>query len=306
MQLSYRLLILCAGLVHTAVPLVWCYLQPNALMPTSLWWALSAISGVAIAFTALAPQRYWPVWLCIGLQKLVCLGWCAAQGLNISTAFGTYELLWLGLLGLMIRRQYMQFVAPITNIYAPDWRVLANTTVPYMRGYTLGQKQQKTPQLVVLLRHSGCTFCRQTIDELSAVVAHRYIPPECITVVTQSDEAAIARWQQQYPLLEQIDWVSDPQRQFYAAFMLKRGRWAQLFGAKVWWRGFKALRYGVGALEGDGFQMPGVVLLHQYGLIAQQPFVSAADRVDWPGWQQSIAPILQPHAIPQDKRAYSY
>ena len=35
------------------------------------------------------------------------------------------------------------------------------------KGNTLGQMSEKNPILLVFLRHFGCTFCREAIDELS-------------------------------------------------------------------------------------------------------------------------------------------
>ncbi len=66
-----------------------------------------------------------------------------------------------------------------------------------------------------------------------------------------------------------VEHISDPEKRFYHAFGLGRGTPAQLFGLMNWIRGFQA-----GVIEGhgfayqsedfgDGFQMPGVFVLHK-------------------------------------------
>jgi hypothetical protein len=78
--------------------------------------------------------------------------------------------------------------------------------------------------------------------------------------------------------------VSDPQRSLYRAFGLRRGSLTEVFGPKVWWRGFEAGilgRHRVGRLEGDGFQMPGVFLIYHGEVIRSYRHQSAADRPDY-------------------------
>jgi hypothetical protein len=65
---------------------------------------------------------------------------------------------------------------------------------------------------------------------------------------------------------------------------LPRGRFAQLLGPSIWWRGFftAIIRgHGVGRLVGDGFQMPGVFLLENSRIIAEYRHQTAADRPDY-------------------------
>jgi len=78
--------------------------------------------------------------------------------------------------------------------------------------------------------------------------------------------------------------VSDPGCAIYRAFGLSRGSLGDVFGPKVWWRGFQAgvlHRHGLGALQGDGFQMPGVFLLFHGEVVRSYRHQSAADRPDY-------------------------
>jgi hypothetical protein len=84
--------------------------------------------------------------------------------------------------------------------------------------------------------------------------------------------------------LANVDRVSDSNLSVYKAFGLSRGRLMELFGPKVWWRGFQAGvlgRHGLGTLDGDGFQMPGVFVVFHGEVIRSYIHQSAADRPDY-------------------------
>jgi hypothetical protein len=83
--------------------------------------------------------------------------------------------------------------------------------------------------------------------------------------------------------LSDVSRIHDPQQKLYAAFDLKRASLGQVFGLKVWQRGFEAFAngHGVGALAGDGLQMPGVFLLHHGRIVREFRHESAADRPDY-------------------------
>ena len=75
----------------------------------------------------------------------------------------------------------------------------------------------------------------------------------------------------------------DPEAHLYRAFGLGRGKMGQILGWEVLRRGFQALRggHGQGRLTGDGFQMPGVFLLHQGQILQDFRHATIADRPDY-------------------------
>jgi len=78
--------------------------------------------------------------------------------------------------------------------------------------------------------------------------------------------------------------ISDPERQLYQAFSLQRGRLSQLFGLKFWKREIRdkiVLTHGVGKVIGDGFQLPGVFLIHRSEVLKSFRHDSVADEVDY-------------------------
>jgi hypothetical protein len=78
--------------------------------------------------------------------------------------------------------------------------------------------------------------------------------------------------------------VSDPQQKLYKTFSLSRGKLSQLFGLRVWKRGFRdriMLTYGVGRVIGDSFQLPGVFLVHHSEILKAFRHETVADEVDY-------------------------
>lgn len=165
----------------------------------------------------------------------------------------------------------------------PDLRA-ALTAARCRSGPTLMERTRQGPVLLVLLRHLGCTFCKEALADIAAkrgaierrgatiVLAHM-TPPERF-------EASLAGYG-----LAGIDHVSDPERHLYAALQLPRGTLGQLFGLKCLYRGMLATLRGhiVGPLAGDGFQMPGAFLLLDGRIIHAYRHATAADRPDYEG-----------------------
>ncbi len=120
-------------------------------------------------------------------------------------------------------------------------------------------------KLIVLVRHSGCTFCRETLAALAKVQDRIFDAGFAIYVIHMGDEQSAEKMAESYNL-SRVKWVSDPEKSYYRHFGFARGGLVQLFGPRVWLRGFVAgvlNGHGVGALEGDGFQLGGVVLVRE-------------------------------------------
>jgi hypothetical protein len=135
----------------------------------------------------------------------------------------------------------------------------------------------------VFLRHAGCTFCREALGNLAEVKdGIRQTGAELILVQmgTVRDGLDLAR---RFGL-DEAQVVSDPGRQLYQAFQLKRGSWMQLLGPKVLIDGLRAAlreQYGIGLPQGDVRQMPGAFLV-RYGQITQEfRHAAASDRPDY-------------------------
>lgn len=154
-------------------------------------------------------------------------------------------------------------------------------------GKSLAELAELQPVLLVFLRHFGCSFCRESIDDIAQRrKKFEALGAEVVLVHMAPNPAIAERFFKKYKLFP-VNHVSDPEKRFYKAFGLGRGTPAQLFGLMNWIRGFQA---GVveghgfayqGEEIGDGFQMPGVFVVHK-GLIKNSFIHRAAwDRPDY-------------------------
>ena len=146
-------------------------------------------------------------------------------------------------------------VTPPSHSIDPMGRVMSQM------GATISELSRRKPLLVVFLRHSGCTFCREALSDIAAQRRR------------SNSEERRSRW---------CTWATKSQRNCWrrtacpictasgirCALSTKRSvcRWGgfrQLFGLKVWWRGFQAFLagHGIGGLNGNGFRMPGTFLI---------------------------------------------
>ncbi len=148
-------------------------------------------------------------------------------------------------------------------------------------GQSLRALSDERPLLLLLTRHAGCTFCKETIADLPQQRATIEANGLGIAVVMMSPAAELAGIAERYGLSD-TSWISDPERLSYRALEVKRGSFAQLFGPSVWLRGISATLRGhrVGRLAGDGFQLPGSFVLHNGRVLLAKRHKTAAERVD--------------------------
>lgn len=133
-------------------------------------------------------------------------------------------------------------------------------------GKTLDDLADEKPQMVIFLRHAGCTFCRQTLADIYEV--RRQIEATGCGIVfvhlgREDDRRSIEVFRKYR--VDDLPRISDPTSRMYRQFGLDLGGFAQLFGLRVWLRGLRfglVNGHGIGAIRGNSFQMPGVYLYH--------------------------------------------
>ena len=163
-------------------------------------------------------------------------------------------------------------------------------------GPSLRSMSERGPVLVVFLRHLGCTFCREALADLARERARIEADGTRICLVSMSPSDKASAFFARYGLAD-VAHVSDPQKRLYAAFELRRGTLGELFGPRVWVRGFVAGvlgRHLVGPLQGDGFQMPGAFVLHRGRIVRAFRHHDAADRPDYCEMLASIQVVDAP------------
>lgn len=258
--------------------------------PEMLWQALGFAAGVMGAgylLAASAPLRHWPVVL-MGLAAKLgaasALGMLLYHGEAASMAvwlIAVTGLIWCVPLALILRAAY-EMTLQQRRVLSPEIVRMALRRRTN-QGVTLDEMSALSPVLIVFLRHAGCTFCREALADLAGRRREIEAQGARLTLVHMGTEEQGARFFSKYGLAD-VPRVSDPERSLYRAFGLPRGSFGDLFGPKVWWRGFQAAilgRHGVGLLAGDGFQMPGVFLVFHGEVLRSYRHQSAADRPNY-------------------------
>jgi hypothetical protein len=273
--------------------------QPNYPF---LWQCIGMIVGVygiGYWFAASAPYTHWPIILVGFLGKIFGpIGFLQAHFIEnlVPLRFGvtllTNDLAWWVPFGLILAGAWKHHealraarlsaaAAPIRD-ERPEIRT-ALTRALTSTGLTLAAASESRPLLVVFLRHAGCTFCREALADLEKAKPRLDRAGVGLVLVHMGPDGPAAALFARSGLLDALR-VSDPARDLYRAMELSRGTLSQLFGPRVWVRGFKAGlidRHGVGMLVGDGLQMPGAFLIHRSAVLRAYRHEDAADRPDY-------------------------
>ncbi len=157
------------------------------------------------------------------------------------------------------------------------------TMMTTQKGHNLLELSKKKPIMLIFLRHFGCQFCRQAMDELSQTrKGLAEAGTELIFVHMAENEVAETYFKKFN--LSGVAHVSDPDCRYYSAFGLVKGSFTQLFGLQTWIRGFSnKAKYGneMGKHLGDSFQMPGAFMIHQGEIKDQHIHKMASDIPDY-------------------------
>lgn len=151
-------------------------------------------------------------------------------------------------------------------------------------GHNLLGLSYQSPLMLVFLRHFGCTFCREAMRELGQLRPQIEAHQDTRMVLVHMSPADYAEKMMKQFGLEGVEHISDPSCELYREFGLQKGNFKQLFGMKMWIRGFQAgVLEGlwVGRERGDGFQMPGYFMLSNGKIVSQYIPKDAADHPDF-------------------------
>lgn len=261
--------------------------QPNY---PELWQCIGMIVGVyglGYWIASSDPLRHWPIVLVgllgkvlgpLGMVKALVDGrfpWSFAW-INV-----TNDLIWW-VPFTMILVHASKENSQKRRVSSPDiqgWAMRAQSQF----GISILEHSKIRPVLLVFLRHVGCTFCREALSDLRERRAEIEATGTQIVLVhmgrEQTADSILAKYK-----MDDVPRVWDPKLTLYQAFGLEKGALAQLFGPKVWFRGFKAGflgRHGAGRAEGDVAQMPGVFLVFHGEILKSYRHQSAADRPNY-------------------------
>jgi len=250
-----------------------------------LWQCIGMIVGVygvGYAIAATNPLRHWPIVLVGLLGKIfgpIGFVWTWMQG-GIAGKFGytiiTNDLIWWIPFALILIEAAK---GPPPSTHGRTFAELV-ASKHSNNGLTLADLSAAQNLLIVFLRHTGCTFCREALADLQRNLPTLTTQNTKVALVHMSSPEEFSRFASEYGM-EDIDAFSDPDRELYRAFELTRGSLWQLFGPAVWLAGIRAWRHGVGMLAGDGFQMPGAFVLRDGKIIKAFKHQSAGARPDY-------------------------
>jgi len=277
----------------------WVVADPNGLLRwasepdlTARWtWQVSGLMGFALgigyAVAARGPMRHWPVVLVGFLEKsLEMLGFVTAAGTGAAPwSLGTVVLIhdvvwWIPF--AMILYQAVRHHSDVASGQPAPGRELLMASRLSQRGRTITELSFEKPLMLVFLRHAGCVFCREALDDLRQDRDAIEREGVRIALVHMSSPLRASLDTAKYAL-DDLHRFSDPECHLYRAFALERGTWRQLFGWFVFRRAIGAILrgHGVGALIGDGFRMPGVFRIERGRIMASYAHRTAADRPDY-------------------------
>jgi hypothetical protein len=137
--------------------------------------------------------------------------------------------------------------------------------------------------LFLLVRHRGCTFCRESLDGLSKFrkqIEDKGLRP---VVVHMGDSLSGELMAEEFAL-QGIPFISDPERALYQVLGARRGSLFEVLGPQVVKNALakgSLLKYGIGKLEGDGFQLGGLYLIQASGVRCLHRPQDASDVEPW-------------------------
>lgn len=152
-------------------------------------------------------------------------------------------------------------------------------------GRTLLELVDESPLLLIFLRHFGCSFCRQTLDDVSKLrgeIEAKRIRPVFVHLGTPER----AKPYFDYYHLSDVERVSDPQASLYThpVFDLARKNvFTQFLVPAVWraWLQGVIRKHGIGMIKEDADQMPGIFFLRQRAIVRTFRYKTIADEPDY-------------------------
>ena len=149
-------------------------------------------------------------------------------------------------------------------------------------GETLGELTAGRPVLLVFLRHFGCTFCREAVDEVSKKRTTLEGGGTRLAFVHLGTEEKANAFFTPYGL-QDAPRFADPDGKLYEAFGLARAEWRQYLNQESILRMLVAWLNGnfVGLPAGDVQRMPGAFLVKDGEILKSFRHKLVSDRPDY-------------------------
>ena len=274
------------AIVFPAAMLNWLHVDAGSVV-VRFWQCIGMIVGVygiGYLIASRDPYRHWPITL-VGLLGKVFGPIGLAMGVvdgTLPATLGwtnvTNDLIWwvpfvMILWGALRHSQATGSAYAEPEADDPLRELRTNT------GQRLDDLADSQPQLVIFLRHAGCTFCREALAELSKQRS-QVEATGCGIVLVHLGEDDGEEFFAKYNM-QDVPRIQDPNCRLYRQFGLDLGGFTELFGLRVWIRGLIAglvYGHGRGPILGNSFQMPGVYLYHSGQILQGYQHEHVSDR----------------------------
>jgi hypothetical protein len=240
---------------------------PDATLTVRWLGALVLAYGVGLAFVLANPARHWPLLLSgfIATLLVILSTLPALHAGSIDPATGWFAVV-AGLIGALATGGILLRVASSPAGGEPVPVLPDDLNLDQYRtqdGRSLDALSRENPVLLVLLRHLGCTFCRETLADIAAQRHAIEAAGARVVFVHMGDESKSHYLFARYHL-EDVPRISDPEARLYQALRLKRASLLEVYGPAMWRYALQSILldgHGMGQLVGDRFQMPGAFLV---------------------------------------------
>lgn len=240
--------------------------------PLIMWrWlgAISAAYGFGLALGAKHAGRVWRLLLVgfLSMLVIVLITLLTIWNETISATLG-----WAVIVVILIALVPLTYIlmrmagSPAGELIpAPVSKDLNLDQFKTQEGISLAALSNESPVLLVLLRHLGCTFCRETLADIAARRHEIESAGARIIFVHMGVDENAAYLFERYNL-QDIPRISDPDALLYRALGLTRASFLQVYGPGMWKYVIQSVLldgHGMGQIVGDRFQMPGAFLVHR-------------------------------------------
>lgn len=150
------------------------------------------------------------------------------------------------------------------------------------QGNDLRTIAEQNTVMLIFLRHFGCMFCREALDDFSKIKEELTKQQVKLVFVHMSEEEMGNQYLKDYGL-EGEEHISDPDLSLYEYFGLHKGGFGEMFGLKVWARFFAVKQKAESPKPelGNHKQMPGVFLIEKGKVTNSFVHQSIADKPDY-------------------------
>lgn len=267
--------------------------SPDYLFMWQTLGGLDIIFALSLFIAAFNPHRHWATIFLILSAKIVSSSLFIIYALqnpnlwNLSNYIFMDNLIWIVPLGAVLYGVYKKSCSTddlLIDLYSGGFSDFSLDLFETNTGANLKEMSEEQPIMLVFLRHFGCTFCRESMQDIFDQKKEIENKGTKVVVVHMLENEEEAFHEMEKFGIEELPAISDPESILYKMFKLRSGSLLQLFGPKVIFRGLYAAivkGLGLGAEKGNMKQMPGVFLIHKGKIKKQFIHKSAADRPNY-------------------------